>query len=154
MRNVAAEAGLTTGSLTHYFPDKSSLLLHTLQTSLEHRHSQRSNDDLPPVAALRATLLSALPLDDDRRRHWLVTMAFCAEAVADPRLAIAQRDAYRSFHRRVADAARRCAAAPDETADRLIAAVDGVAVQALFDPQRWTADRQTAVLDAALRQLA
>ena len=44
MREVAAEAGLTTGALTHYFADKHELLLTTFQASLARRRSLR-----PPV---------------------------------------------------------------------------------------------------------
>ena len=33
MRDVAAEAGWTTGALTHYFTDKRDLLLHTFRAS-------------------------------------------------------------------------------------------------------------------------
>ena len=66
MREVAAEAGWTTGALTHYFSDKRELLLFTFRSSLAQRHANRN-------AAERSTrgrrcsqaLEGALPLDDE-----------------------------------------------------------------------------------------
>ena len=154
MRDVAAEAGLSTGSLTHYFSDKRELLLCTFQASLSGRRSLRTARDPDPAVQLRSTLEGALPVDDDRRRHWMVTVAFCAQAAGDDELATAQRDAYREFRDHVTRLVQRCGIADGDeavpVAERLITQVDGVAIQALFDPESWPADRQLAVLDQAL----
>jgi AcrR family transcriptional regulator len=155
MREVAAEAGWTTGALTHYFADKRELLQFTLDASLRRRRAERpSRDRLSPAEALRASLLSALPTDDDARLHWTVTIAFCAQATADEALAASQRDAYREFRNNVAELVRRAGRADaDEAvieAERLIALTDGIAIQALFDPASWPAERQITALDAGL----
>src|SRR5262245_51918788 len=63
---------------------------------------------------LRASLEGALPLDGDRRRHWLVTLACCVHATGDGQLATAQRDAYREFRDHVADLVRESGIATDE----------------------------------------
>lgn len=157
MREVAAEAGWTTGALTHYFADKRELLLTTFQTSLANRRSQRPTADTDPTAQLRASLEGALPLDESRRRHWMVTIAFCAQAAGDVELAAAQRAAYREFRDHVATLAHRCGLTDKRRsqayAERLIAVADGIAVQALFDEQNWSPDRQTARLDELLAAL-
>jgi AcrR family transcriptional regulator len=155
MRDVAAEAGWTTGALTHYFSDKRELLLHTFRSSLEHRRARRSTFADDPQAALRDSLEGALPLDDDRRRHWMVTIAFCAQATGDPSLAAAQRDAYREFRARIASLVAACGLASSETdavaiAERMITVADGIAIQALFDPETWPPARQLAALEVAL----
>lgn len=153
MRDVAAEAGVTTGALTHYFADKRELLLRTFEASLDGRRAKRPDRD-PADAALSLydALAGALPIDDDRRRHWMVTVAFCAQATGDHELAAAQRDAYREFRAHVTALLSRIAPgdAPQELAERLIAQVDGVAMQALFDPESWPAVRQLAALAHAL----
>ena len=98
MREVAAEAGWTTGALTHYFADKRELLLTTFQASLAARRSRRAELlDVSTIDRLRASLEGALPIDDDRRRHWMVTLAACSHASGSTPLADAQRDAYREF---------------------------------------------------------
>lgn len=155
MREVAAEAGWTTGALTHYFADKQELLRFTLETSLRRRRARRpARERLTPAEALRVSLLSALPTDEDSRLHWIVTIAFCAQATADPALATAQRDAYREFRRNVAGLVREAGRVPESEvvaeAERLIALTDGIAIQALFDPENWSAERQIAALDAGL----
>jgi AcrR family transcriptional regulator len=158
MREVAAEAGWTTGALTHYFADKRELLLTTFQTSLDNRRSQRPTDaDAAPAAQLRASLEGALPIDESRRRHWMVTIAFCSHATGDPELAATQRAAYREFRAHIGALAERCGLADagnaEACAERLIAVADGIAVQALFDERSWSPDRQRARLDELLTPL-
>ena len=92
MRDVAAEAGWTTGALTHYFADKRELLLYTFKSSLAGRHVARGRRrELAPKDELLESLEGALPLDEARRRHWMVTIAFCAQAAGDDELSEAQR---------------------------------------------------------------
>ena len=156
MREIAAEAGWTTGALTHYFTDRQELLLSTFQASLAARRSARARRaSASPADRLRASLEGALALDDDRRRHWLVTLTACTQATGDEQLAAAQRDAYREFREYIAGLVVEAgltgnAGEARTTAERLIALVDGVAIQALFDPASWPASRQRAALDAAL----
>jgi AcrR family transcriptional regulator len=158
LRDVAAEAGWTTGALTHYFADKRELLLTTFQTSLANRRAERPTDaDAAPAARLRASLEGALPLDESRRRHWMVTIAFCSHAAGDPELAATQRAAYREFRAHIGALAERCGLAEashaEACAERLIAVADGIAVQALFDERSWSPDRQLAQLDELLTPL-
>lgn len=151
MRTVAAEAGWTTGVLTHYFRDKGDLLRATLESSLE----QRRGLGVPVQVGdpVLDALLRTLPLDDDSLRHWKVTVAFCAEATGDPDLATLQRDAYRSHRQHIASLVERTGRAVGEAAlveaERLVALADGIALQALFDPESWPAERQRAALLAA-----
>ena len=153
MREVAAEAGWTTGVITHYFTDKRDLLLATFQASLARRRSLRPPETTSAADRLRSSLEGALPLDDDRRRHWLVTLACCLHASNDDALAIAQRDAYREFRDYIADLVTAAGIDNDDprtTAERLIAGADGLAVQALFDPGSWPPPRQLQALDTLL----
>jgi AcrR family transcriptional regulator len=151
MRDVAAEAGLTTGALTHYFADKRELMLHTFRESLAGRKSARaSRVSTDPRQLLVQTLEGGLPLDDDRRRHWMVSVAFCAEATGDADLSATQRDEYRAYRAYIADlvaaAGLADGGATDPLAERLIACANGIAVQALFDLDGWPATRQVARL--------
>ena len=153
MREIAAEAGWTTGTLVHYFANKHELLDFTLRASIERRSAQRSErTDLSPIEALRATLMGALPTDDDTRVHWIVTVALAGAAASDAALAATQREAYRDYRAYLIEL---LAAMPDVDdahveAERLIGLVDGIALQALFDPESWPAERQLRALDAGL----
>jgi AcrR family transcriptional regulator len=155
MREVASEAGCTTGALTHYFADRRELLLTTFEASLASRRSRRPpSETTSPLVRLRATLEGALPLDDERRRHWLVTLTCCTQAAGDDRLATAQRLAYREFRNHVATLLRSAGLASRRDArplaERLIAGVDGLAVQALFDPESFPRRVLLTALDALL----
>jgi AcrR family transcriptional regulator len=155
MRDVAAEAGWTTGAVAHYFTDKRELLLTTFNESLSSRLSLRPQRALAsPIEQLWASLEGALPLDADRRRHWMVTIACCSQAVGDAELSRAQRDAYHEF---VGHLGGLCVAAdlasPEgagELAAQLIALADGIAIQALFDEAAWPAERQRRMLTVLL----
>jgi AcrR family transcriptional regulator len=158
LRDVAAEAGLTTGALTHYFADKRELLHSTFKASLQSRRAQRPEERLDdPHADLRAALMVALPTDEASRRHWMVTVAFCTEANGDAVLAATQRDAYRDHRSRVAGLVERCTGGSADDglgiAEQLIGAVDGIALQALFDPESWPPARQIAACDRALESV-
>lgn len=154
MREIAAEAGWTTGTLVHYFANKHELLDFTLRASIERRSAQRSERaDLSPAEALRATLTSALPTDDDTRVHWIVTVALAGAAASDAMLAATQREAYRDYRDYLVGLLDGIGKVGDTRieAERLIGLVDGIALQALFDPASWPAERQRAALDAGLR---
>jgi AcrR family transcriptional regulator len=154
LREVAAEAGWTTGALVHYFANKRELLAFTLQASLDRRRTRHADRvSMSPDEALRTTLRNALPTTTETTLHWIVTLAFAAQASADDELAAIQRDAYLHFRATISalvggeigplDAA-------EHEAERLIALVNGIALQALFAPDLWTERRQLAALDAGM----
>ena len=155
MRDVAAEAGWTTGAVAHYFTDKRELLLTTFQESLASRLSLRPERALAsPIEQLWASLEGALPLDPHRRRHWMVTIACCSQAVGDAELADAHRDAYQEFVGHIGGLCVAAGLAPAEAsgelAAQLIALADGIAIQALFDDSGWPAERQRQMLATLL----
>ncbi len=154
LREVAAEAGWTTGALVHYFANKQELLAFTLQTSLARRRSRHADHaSLSPREALHAILRSALPITPETTLHWIVTLAFAAQSSADRDLADIQREAYLDFRDAVSALVageRRARGAADREAERLIALVNGIALQALFAPDLWTEQRQVDALEAGL----
>lgn len=77
MRAIAAEAGVTTGFVTHYFDDKDELLAAVLRYN-----NLRARDRLMAaigehrgLVALEAAVDALLPIDADRRRVWQVWIA-------------------------------------------------------------------------------
>jgi AcrR family transcriptional regulator len=151
LRDVAAEAGMTTGALTHYFSDKRELLLRTFEASIAHRQSLRPRTlEASPIQRLLASLEGALVLDEPRRTHWMVTLALCSQAPGDAELAATQRTAYQGFRDHIAQLCRGAGLAGGKQAitlaERLIAAADGIAMQALFDASSWAPARQRRAL--------
>jgi hypothetical protein len=87
----------------------------------------------------------------------MVTVAFCAQAAGDEELSNAQRDAYREFRDGLADLVRRVdrGGADDAVAraEQLIAVADGIAMQALFDPESWPPAHQLAMLHTTVEPM-
>lgn len=161
LRDVASEAGWTTGVLTHYFTDKRELLVLAMEYSLEHLHNRHLVDISTRGDELRVLLEQALPVDADRLRHWKVTLALMMQAWNDPGLAEVKERAYRRWRHRIeaviAEGIEQgqyvTAVDPTNTAEELIAIVDGVALQSIFDPDRWPAEKQLGFLNRHLDTL-
>ena len=77
MRGIAAEAGVTTGFVTHYFDDKESLLAEVVR----HNNVRAGDRVLSAIGerrglvALEGAVEALLPIDADRRREWQVGVA-------------------------------------------------------------------------------
>ncbi|MCR6483112.1 TetR/AcrR family transcriptional regulator [Amycolatopsis sp. OK19-0408] len=92
LRHVAAEAGMSMGSVQHYFKTKDEMLLF----ALEHRHKLRSerirakvlaSGPPTPRSILRACLVEILPRDPESEGDYLIGVAYFIRAVADPAMA-------------------------------------------------------------------
>jgi TetR/AcrR family transcriptional regulator, transcriptional repressor of bet genes len=164
VRRVADEAGWSTGALVHYFADKEELLLFAFRTVADRvgrRLEQAAERTSDPLELARSQLLEGLPLDRERQAEIRVWFAFLGLALTRPALARTQRVTYRAWRDRVRDRLREaqqrgeiragvdCAA----EAAALVALVDGLAIQATFEPRALTGRRQTELVDAQLDAL-
>jgi len=154
VREVAAAAGCSTTVVTHYFADKSELLLHTYR--LVANRAQRRIDrvlEADPLD-LQGWCEALLPVDDLRRRDCKVWFAFWHAASDDATYAAEQR--YWVQHsRRVLRGilAKRGYPRAAATARHLLALLMGVAVQAVFDADDWPRARQIAFFRDEIRRL-
>jgi TetR/AcrR family transcriptional regulator, transcriptional repressor of bet genes len=163
LREVAAEAGWSTGVLTHYFADKDELIGFAFRLVVDRaaarvRSALEHGDE---VERLRAALRETLPLDDERRTEARVWLAFVGRSLTHPGLARDRQTFYRNWRALLAERIEagqqegtlRSDLAPEAEAAGLIALVDGLALQAVSDPGGLSPRRQAAVLDAALERL-
>lgn len=90
MRQVAAEAGVSTRLVQYYFETRERLLVEALALRNEHDR-KRIESRLPEGAslqdAIRVLLLGLLPLDAESRQSTLIQLAYGIRAVNDPQLA-------------------------------------------------------------------
>lgn len=161
IREVAAEAGLSTGALRHYFGTKEELLagadrllVECVIGRLEQRPRGGSVRD-----GVRGALMEVLPLDDERRTEAAVWFAFASRSFVSR--------AVSREHRNVFDGTREiCQFVVNELATagelapeldtrmeayRLHALIDGLVVQALMG--RLQTGELLGVLDAHLEQI-
>ena len=164
VRRISREAGYSTGVLTHYFQNKEDVLRTALQAACTQTRSriEARAAEASGLHALRNAALAELPLDDERRRACEVRLGFWARATADETFAADQRARYFHLRRtfaRLLEQARECGEVREgleleSEAERLIGLCEGIAVQALFDPQRWSDERLTAAVDQHLATIS
>jgi AcrR family transcriptional regulator len=166
LRAVAAEMGATTGLLTHYFPSKQALVAHALEV-LDERSDARPRpaaDSAAPaggLAMVRALLLDVLPLTERDATDNRIWVGSWDAALAAPGLAAEHAERYRRSRRRLLDhvtEAQRAGELPGGRAAEDMAAaaqcfVLGLVVQALFAPEEFPPERQTALVDGFLAGL-
>ena len=139
IRTVAAEAGISTGSLRHVFPSKADLLVHA--TELVGR-IEGHLDEPDPRALVLAVIKELLPLDAERRAEMEVNVALIAEAPGDERvkevLDVAHATVRDACHHMVAHLHQAGLTAPDleveEATTLLHGLVDGLAMHMLVNP--------------------
>ena len=164
VRGVAQEAGWSTGAVVHYFSDKEDLLLSAFQTvadRVSRRLEKLEAQKTEPLGLARAWLVEGLPLDAGRKAEVRVWFALLGLALTRPALARAQRLTYRAWRGRVAELLREAQAAGVVRADvdcpaaaaALVALVDGLAIQATFEPRAVSGARAVELVDAHLDAL-
>ena len=161
VRNVAAEAGWSTGALRHYVGTKEDLLASATQF-LEERVRGRfeiKRYDGTPREVVRGLLCEVLPLDEERRTEGQLWFAFAARSLVDPRIAEEHAlvfDGVRELCHRVVHYMSEggwlvSGLDPEIETARLHTLVDGLAVHGLME--RLDEKASLEVLDAHLRQV-
>ena len=171
LRNVAAEAGLATGSVRHYFTGSEEMIEFALEVFIE-RISARvlAKVDLAKsapspearLAAVEDLLAELLPADEERHTEAVVWLAFADAARTSPRLRPQLRKLYdgtRWLMRRVLEGSARHGGLRDGLdldleVERLGALIDGLLTDGVVQPDRMTPELMHAVLRAHLRSLA
>ena len=163
IRQVAAEAGVSTGVLAHYFRDKEALLIFALRLASIRagRRMKRASEGVPPLEALKAVAAEALPLDQGRREEWAIWLAFWGAAVATDVLSREHNARYADWRDTIRGLLARCrddgAISPgidlDEATDGLVALVDGLGIQAMLDRARVTERYQLRIVDSFIARL-
>lgn len=159
-REIAREAGCSTGVLAHYFSNKDEIV----RLALDYAHLQvRSRitalrDRLTGVAVLRAVLAESLPLDSQRHTEMTLEIAFWARAVAQTSLRSSQHADFDRWHHLIRDLIAEAIAAgelaadldPDETAAALVCFTDGLGTNSCLYPERLPTARVERLLDRQL----
>lgn len=133
MRQIATEAGVTTGALQHHFRNKDEMLLFTLEhhgqrwaARLRHR-AALNPDHASPRRVLAAIVRELLPLDAERTAETCVAATFVLRAATRPELARHYRAHRRFLHELIQEqCARAGVGEPAAAATLLLHAVEGM----------------------------
>ena len=163
IREIAREAGCSTGVLSHYFTDRQDILASAMV--MAHRGVRERTDaqinGLRGLQALRIMMLESLPLDEQRVLEARIEACFWGEAVGNERMMKMQNREVDGLCARLRtrlveaedDDELRVGVDVDDVVDELLNQVDGCSIQAVLNPTRVPADRQVARLDAVLDRI-
>ena len=141
LRAVARELGASTSTVTHYYASREEML-EAAFTRLQNafRESLSAISELEaPESRLRALLLGCLP---GREPHYLAYLAFSVSPQFSDRV-VADLSVQHGLM--VSLVGGRVA-----LADAVLALADGIAVNAIMDPEGWPSARQESVLWAGV----
>ncbi|MEU0493103.1 TetR/AcrR family transcriptional regulator [Nocardiopsis changdeensis] len=153
LRHVAAEAGVSTGMVQHYFRTKDEMMAFAVTMVMDRIRERSSAREAPqePRALVRALLLEILPLDETRRLEGHVSLAFLAYAATKPSMVSGLGEEAAQMRAFLAGQLRAGGARgvdPERAAAGLLALVDGLGLQVLA--RQCGAREAVAALDAHL----
>jgi AcrR family transcriptional regulator len=163
LRHVAAEAGVTTGMVQHYFATKDEMMRFALGGIVERTTARieaamaAAPQPMTPAATVRTLLITLLPLDEERRADGTVGLAFLAYSAVEPTAADLLRDGTAQMAAFMADQielARRDGLVPDDldatgAGAGLVALMEGLSIYVLGG--HYPAETAVRALDAHLR---
>jgi len=163
MRAVATEAGLSYGSLFHYFDSKDDLLMHAVR-HLTSQQTTRVNEYASQYSGLKALehlLFDDAIINESSRDSWLVWLTFQYKVALDAAFAKMHADLIRGWLKRIAGLLEeakqageiRPALDVDFEAMALWAFSAGVGQMGLLHPVSLTADYQKKLISAYLDKL-
>jgi TetR/AcrR family transcriptional regulator, transcriptional repressor of bet genes len=154
MADIAREANVTTGMITHYYDNKRDIIAAALRLVLE-RAEQRMDALLQDGEdRLYSVLKETLPIDSARRDECAVWVSFWGRVTSDAKLAAVNRDVHAhalDLYGRVIRAAWQEADAWrgevfDAVHTSILNFLNGLTASAVTSPQDWPVDRQLASL--------
>lgn len=150
MRSIAAEAGCTTGLVTHYFTGKRELVSEAMADTAQAQADRARAHFTGSRAAAVDVLAELLPLDSQRADETRVWLAFYAEAVGDPGLLAQHQRHYAWWRATLAEGLEDIGVEADRIeamVRRLVIELNGLAVQGVLDADYWTPSRQLGELE-------
>jgi AcrR family transcriptional regulator len=163
-REIARQAGVSTGVLAHYFANKEELLAAALNQSHQQVYARlrERTQGLLGLDALRVVMLEALPLDEQRLLEAQIEVNFWSLALGHEALRELQHEEFERFwdtlHYRVCEAQKlghlQAGADPSDITHELVILVEGLSQEAVLYPSRTTPQRQYQTLNAVLERLA
>ncbi len=163
VRRVAEEAGMSLGSLRHYFDSQSALLAFSMRLVAER--IKKRIQSLPQDGDLRenieALIGQIVPLDDERLAESQIWIAFSTFALTEPGLRPlsreihdALRDMFRNIFESLVEAQRLKPGLDTELeAKRFHALVDGLLLHGVIAPEALRAEEIAGIIARHLDSL-
>lgn len=140
LRGVAAAAGVSMGSIQHYFGTKEEMLVFAIDHQ-DRLREQRIAAELGtswsgPREFVRTVLSAVLPTDERSRAEWLAGIAFFIRAMRVPRIAAILNEGVPKVVELIADQLRLAVAVGElESADDLDLREEAILLWSVVDSQ-------------------
>jgi AcrR family transcriptional regulator len=163
VRNIAREAGVSVGSLRHYFSSQSELLAFSMKLVSE-RVKKRIKGivfSCPPLEGMKRLIRELLPLEEETRKEMEVWFAFNQKALWDPDLQPLSNQVYhelRSAIELIIETLIKLELAKPNLdveieVERLYALIDGLAMHGIMQPNHLTTEMIESIVDHHLRSI-
>lgn len=163
VREVAKEAGFTTGALTHYFRSKDHVLIEASEHSAKLVRPMMDSHlaEKSGLEALRQIVYEILPHNAKMRGYWRIWVGFWERASYNADVAKVMRQRYAELRGRLGVVIKRAQAEGDLSPDLdpvqvsqgLIALIDGIGVQVRLGSEHISTERQRELVDSWLSML-
>jgi AcrR family transcriptional regulator len=151
-RNLAKALGCSTTVISHYFRDKNEVLAETFRHAATQTIERRDRVLAETGGDHLLAMEELLPATPEQSRRWVVWLSFWNAALFDPDLHREHRAGLAGTRERLRDyLATRGVKDADEAAIAIFSALQGISVQAVFDPDFWTPERQIRSFRQAIR---
>ena len=163
VREIAREAGFTTGALVHYFKSKDQVLIQAseyagimVRARMEQHEATRAGVD-----ALKHVLYEALPMTPEMRGTWNVWLGFWDRATHNDEVRAITEVRYKEWTGRIAELVKAAQKTgelsakvdPLRAAQSLVSLIDGIGVRVLLTGGEMSAKRQKELVDALIDNL-
>lgn len=143
LTDIAYAAGVTTGAVAHYFPDKDAVLAAALEMVCAQLLTRIEETDGP----LTVEIVSAvLPLAPAEQKQWRVWLAYWGRAPFSENLREIHRQYYLEIESVLAGKLEAFVDAPLDVAQAIISIVDGIGTRVTLEPDAWPPERQKHLL--------
>ncbi|MFD7522207.1 TetR/AcrR family transcriptional regulator [Paenibacillus chitinolyticus] len=163
VRNIAMEAGLSVGSMRHYFSTQAELFAFCMNLFLRRieKRIETMTADGPVLLDLKRLLMQFLPVDEDRKTEMEVWLSFNAKALIHPELKALSNEMHDGLYkasRFVVDTLLEHNLAmsgldADMETEKLYALIDGLAVHQIMQPGRLSTEWLESVIEQHLNLL-
>ncbi|WP_334076724.1 TetR/AcrR family transcriptional regulator [Paenibacillus sanfengchensis] len=163
VRRIAEEAGLSVGSMRHYFASQEELFAFCMNLFVERVEERLAKFEIegPIVYDLKRMLLQFLPVDEERTLEMEVWFSFNAKTLVYPelkKLSASMQDglltaSQYALQELVASGMARNGLDVELETEKLYALIDGLAVHRLMQPERLPVDRLEDIVEQYLQSL-
>ncbi|WP_019423426.1 TetR/AcrR family transcriptional regulator [Paenibacillus sp. OSY-SE] len=150
VRTIAMEAGISAGSMRHYFSTQSELLAFSMKLVSDRVKARIRSSEFSgnPLEDIQRIIYEILPVDEERSAEMEVWLSFTAKALVDPALQSLSNEVYDELRATIAhcidflidSGLARPELNREIESERLYALVDGLAMHAVMQPGRATPD--------------